>query len=693
MTEIDLSGIFTSCSGAYSALNIPSSGTVFLNGTYQLTQSNQSIDFDDRFSSNWKRGNKITFTYARPEEPATEYFYPVIGVSYILSTTYDFKSRLDVSVGCVLALLQRRTPSDLGICVEIGNQVDVATAAIELLKAAGVPSDGSDTFVDGINQIDTSSFTNLLSAATIVNPVPVAQGQSIIDAASQLVAPYGCFFYQANNGLVRLTRWSDFSAKGLILSKRARDLHVYRRNGSIDSMIKKLVAKYNVLQVCQEFGTQEQETITGNTRTTVEILRDDVNRQILRTTREYRTVGASEALVSKTTETSVYEPEPAESQALVRVGQALPNSECYPIDRGRLLTKTTETVIDNSLYLQNWLSAKNIAGQVGGSGFPSTFTKALGDPDPEFPIAGVNTTQITTETWTYESETKIIRTIEVQVPQGEIVPLSGDLKLGQTDGRAAATDRDPNVFTISRLTTETYTKSDDACEGWKQTIEVREASYANEPEVVNRQAPDQTTVLEDVLGNAYLLVQTEFITNNNQSEPNPETFPAQINIASQEVELIYGSDNPNYPFDVVETVFLGEYFTYPQEEIEKLGAQMMDINNGRIMGMMMADSPFEVDVDCWDVISPMNFVKVIEPYRDLASVFVVDSPSITISPTETVVGWLGIYLGAQDDDSVINDKTNLTFTRSPNVPPSDKEAITIPSLSLIAENSINIGEE
>lgn len=691
--NLDLSGYFNVGNATYSALQIPTGGISYITGQITFKQTNDTINFDDRFNPIWNRGRQITITYRNPDNPTVDFTrYPVIGTTYITSSSYDFKSTLVLNVGCILALLNKLTPQDLGVCIEIGVGSSVSVAVKALIESAGVDA----------SLIDDTSFDALLSLPQLVQPLTVEQGQSILDLASRLAGQHGTFFCQDNEGMIRCFLWNDFTNKAKLFSKSARDMHAYERSGSLDTRTKTIVLTHNDAIICTESPTQSQSTITGNQRTDVEITRDDVNRQMLRTTREFRRVSAASPfiLVSKVVETSTYEPEPPESSGVVRVGQAEANGTCYPEDKGRLLSRITETRIDNTEYIESWDRWKASTGEVGASGTPSVFSKlgGLTDPDGDFLISGYNAIQNVTETWQYVSENEYVFTTQSDIPFAVAVPIWGDRKAGLSgaDPRTPITESfDPNNTIPYEIDRIIYTRNDDACKGWKTTQEKFELTTTNDPDLIEAAKAyisGPVNILQQLYEKSQLLVATEIKTENNQSEPSPDTYPPERNVALDEVETIIGEAldavSTNFPLDVVQRVFLGDYNTYPYAEIIKIGSSIMDYENGRILGIQMADSPFAMRRECWTDFLPVFLAKIIEPYSlaggEVASIFAADSPSISISPTETVIGFQGVFLGQQTDPVIVNSPTNFDYVKSANQPPSGVQPQSVPSINLTA---------
>lgn len=688
-----VTGLVSVMSGTYSALTLPTGGMSIVTGNLTLIQASGALDLDDRYNTAFNRGNKIEARYTNPDTLVSTLF-PVIGTTYIRSTRYDMQSTLAIDITCILGLLQRVTPRDLGVCINLGVGVDISTAVRSLIEAAGVPN----------AQIDTASFDNLLALPQIVQPKTVDQGQSVLDLAAELAGQHGTFFCQTNTGQIKCFRWNDLSNKAKLFSKRARDLHSYKRYGSMEKRIKTYIATHSEAIVCTELTNQTQDSLVGNLRTDVRITRNDATRTITTVTREYRVLNFdpySETLVRRVTEQAVYEPEPAESQAVVRLGQAQANGECFPQDRARLLSKTITEEISNAEYLKAYLDYLDQAADAEGNGAPNTILPSAGLADFEF-VAGVNVNQTTSETWSYNSDTEIIRTVEVFAPRGYVVPILGDLK-GKTDfstePRATPTpvingDFDPNVFVPLVTDTEIYTRSDNACKGWKRTRQRFEAAWSNSANDIATAFENKTITFEDSFGEAQVLVVTNDEKEYNVSEPSPDSYPPATNVVDQEVEKIYGGslNDAAYPFDTVKRQFLGQFFNFSPTEITKIGQFSMDHNNGRMMGYTMADSVFAMTQDCWEDYVPFFLCKIEEPYRAVASIYAADTPSITLSPTEAIVSWLGVFLGVQDPITV--SATDFTYSKTgTNLPLSDEEAPVFPGPAAIEAFFSDLAEE
>lgn len=660
ISPIDITGLVTSVSGTYSSLSVPDSGISMMTGSIQLTQASQSFDFDDRFNEIWNRGIRLKITYQDPLT-STIYNYPVVGTSYITGSTYDFQSTLTLEIGCILSLLNFRTPRDLGVCVEIGSQVDVSFALIEILKAAGVYE----------SLIDVDSFNNLLPAPKLIQPLTLQQGESILEVASKLAGQHGTFIYQTNSGIVRLSDWKRLDSKAILFSKPSRELHAFSRNANSESKVKRLILTYNEQSICSDPTTTVQEITQNDIRTTVTVTRNNTNRTVTRTTQEFRTFEGTESLISTSTEVSTYEPETTASATAVRIGNALPNSECYPNDPGRLLTKSTTVVTDNTNILSSWASVKATAIEA-----------------TNFNVSGVITSKLTEEVWSYPSDNVYSRQITIFRPKGYVVPIIGDRAYRRTGDPGFADDIDPTELVIEEQISEYWEKTDDACVNWRYTRQKFINQYADQPEIVAERAKDTGVTLQTIADEAFLLVPVEQEILNNASEPSVDTFPPKDAIGTSEREIILGTDNgtgegvtfgSNYGLDVLETKFLGDFFNFPESEIQLIGQQYMDMRNNRKLAISMADSPFATKFECWEDFVPLFRCKIIEPYKtDRAGIYIADTPTITITPEETVVGWLGIFQGFNTN---LNNPTDVTFIKTVNQPTTDVDVFLPPSVN------------
>lgn len=698
MDADNISGIVNSTTAAYSSLTLPGSGVSYINGTINLRQNAETFDFDDRFNTKWRRGNRIIYTYTDPDDQSsTSYRYPIIGETYILTSLYDFKSSLTLQTGCILALLNTLTASDLGICIDIAQEAPISTSVINLLLAAGVPT----------AQLDTTSFNNLLTQPKLVEPLSVPSNQSIIDVAARLAGRHGCFFCQDSNGIVKCYLWNDVARKPRLISKRAKDLHSYKRQGSVTKKIKTFFATYNEA-VITEIEDETSTTIEkeGGNSTRVDTVRDNDNRTITTTTREYRTsftsgdalTGNPLILVSRTIVISNYEPEPSSSANLVKTGQVNSTGECFPEDRARITSRTTEIQIDNSEYVKSWVNSLTTASQTGRSNKPNP--NSLSDPvlDNEWllfnGLQGYKAAQIIEENWDYVSENEINYTLQAKSPIAYAVPIWGDqgYNLASSDPRLAGGDPlaglDSEEEIVIREIKEKYVKKNPFSDRWELTREETQIAFFDSQENIISALANESNAIVDVYNLSKELVPVNTTFNNNTS-PSIETFPPSRDVGANEITIVAGEplDTPLvsqvFPLDVIRREFLGDYFNYSYSEILKNIKFSMDFSNGRVLGVVMADSPFIIPFDLWEEVVPFFLCKVIEPYENFASIFVADTPSITLTATETVMAWLGSFLGYQTNQSEIDDLGDFSFTKVPNIqPPSDPEAQSIPSINI-----------
>ena len=663
VAEIDITANVTNMNGTYDSVNIPQSGISVVSGALTLTQTNTSFDFDDRYNENLSRGVLVETNYTDPVTNIT-YPYPVIGRLYIKNSKYNFDSQLTLGLTCILGLLHYRTPRDLGICIEFGSGVDVAVVVSNLLQAAGVP----------IANIDSASFTNLLGTSQLLEPLPVDQGSSIIDMASKLCAQHGTVMFQNNSGNVKLVDFKDLTDKAILFSKDSRDMHLFERNSAVESKVKQLILNYTEVESCDDTGDKDTETISGASRFTVFKTFDTANRVVTTDTDEFYTFQAVETQVQETTVTETFELEPSESATLVRIGQSLPNGECYPVDPGRLLTRVTEIFQDNSAIMEVYNSSR----------------AAASSPGPAPGLVGVQTFSITTETWNYVSDIFIQQIIEEKVPVGYAIPLSGDLSFGRGVGTFTALD--PNTLITFRVITNDYRKTDDICTNWSLLSKTQVNQYVEKPEYVTERAKDLGVTLQTIYDEAVgILIETEREFSANVGEPSPPRWITEVSTGRRDFQIIFGTDlgtgtpgsGIGYGFDVIDTVFLGEFSGWNTTDIQNTGKQIMRFRNGRILGIQMADSPFAMDFDCWPDFAPMFMAKVQEPYkRDRAGIFIGDSPTVTLTPTETICGFLGIFLG---ENTNLNDPFDVSFIQTNTLPTVDVNVFTPPTATSLGE--------
>jgi hypothetical protein len=181
---LDCTRALKSVDGGYS--HYDSTGLILINASLVL---GRALDFnenlDDRSNPRWARGNIINLYIANSSSQLVA--APIIGYLYILKAEFDGISQLKIEAGCILNLLNFRTPAGDGACFDLEQSVDLNTIASKLLNKAGAGS----------------KWAGSLNGAPLPVPLPKLSNESYIQLFGKLCWS-NCFVaYQDNLGMIR----------------------------------------------------------------------------------------------------------------------------------------------------------------------------------------------------------------------------------------------------------------------------------------------------------------------------------------------------------------------------------------------------------------------------------------------------------------------------------------------------------
>lgn len=188
---LDCTRALKSVDGGFS--HYDSTGLILISASLVL---GRALDFnenlDDRSNPRWARGNIINLYIANSSGQLVA--APIIGYLYILKAEFDGISQLKIEAGCILNLLNFRTPAGDGACFDLGESVDLNTIAVKLLNKAGAGG----------------RWAGSLSGAPLVVPLPKLSNESYIQLFGKLCWVNGFVAYQNNVGLIRTKKVDRF---------------------------------------------------------------------------------------------------------------------------------------------------------------------------------------------------------------------------------------------------------------------------------------------------------------------------------------------------------------------------------------------------------------------------------------------------------------------------------------------------
>ena len=601
---VDFTAEFTGAQGNYSSIDIPVNGLCLITGNIQLTyDENTTQDFDCRFNNFWSRGKKITITNEGRK-------IPVLGETYIINVSYDMKSSLDITVGCKLALNNRTTAGNQGICIEFGAESSVGDVALEMLYGLGFTRE---------NDIDASGFFEI-NNNKLIEPLVLPESQTIIQTVANLVAQYGRVLMQRADGqIICRDIVSDSEYLSVNDISQTQD---YARSGMPEQVFRKIDFFYQKAEPFDPISGVSNSIRSGDIIVNTNYQRDKDARTTTSTIEEYRDLGGgNQTLVNKITETATYESQPTTATVVQRNGQVIEIAKCFPDDQARILTKTTVIDSDNTEYLKAYFAYQNTAD------IPNSKS-----------ISGTITSNRTTETYTY-SPTLITKTTEVTEPIAIAVPIVGDLTLGRSGGNQI-TQIDPETFIVSDLIIESWAKSQ--TKGFEATY--TRTLYRNRNKVsaeeLSARVADVSQNLQSIFDEALELVPLEHEVQFNQSFPQTETFQYRTQINTEPFSFTIGDQTD---LGATKQIDLGTYYEPDVAQLRKYAEFITKIYNGRSFGMQVGVWLFDIDQNNWFEFTPGARTKVQE--GTFGSVFVVDSPAIVIQGEEAIVSYTGLFIG------------------------------------------------
>lgn len=192
-----------------------STGLILISASLVL---GRALDFnenlDDRSNPRWARGNIINLYIANSSGQLVA--APIIGYLYILKAEFDGISQLKIEAGCILNLLNFRTPAGDGACFDLGESVDLNTIAVKLLNKAGAGG----------------RWAGSLSGAPLLVPLPKLSNESYIQLFGKLCWVNGFVAYQDNNGFIKAKKVDRFPYAIKSLQVGVDDVRYERLSGA-----------------------------------------------------------------------------------------------------------------------------------------------------------------------------------------------------------------------------------------------------------------------------------------------------------------------------------------------------------------------------------------------------------------------------------------------------------------------------
>lgn len=342
----DVSSMLIHASGQYS--QISESGLIIITAKFELAQTiGSTFVLDDRFNP-IQRGTKLTLMYNGS-------LCPVLGTTFVDSTSYDIKERiLTINATCLLGLCNALTTSDLGLCVGINSTTNYDLACSQLLQKARIqPASISLAFGAGQLQLQQHIF--------------LSDSDSFVKLAGTLAYSMDRCLYQGNDGIIRSFQVKQ-AASALILNTSINEMYTYDRlpeqQQPPDTIrvrgqtIKKEPYKTGVIETSALGYPTLKITRTGRT---IQTITSSYGSPASIAPTFYGEGAAGTAfgniVAQRTITVETYESEPTIANSVfdAELGQ------CVPVDTGRLVSRVTYEYAPNAAafeaYWQNSIEA------------------------------------------------------------------------------------------------------------------------------------------------------------------------------------------------------------------------------------------------------------------------------------------------------------------------------------------------
>lgn len=600
LNSIEFTNFLDSFQLSYSSADI-TSGISYITGTIRLTRpyTEKTISLDPRFANaQFTPGAAIKLTKNNTTLP--------LGSLYVINSNYDFKTSLTLDVGCLLATKNNKTSEQLAICIEYGAKEPIGNTIVSILLAAGIKK-------DEINIKDFSHLNNYF----LIEPLILDPTTPILSSAAALAGQFGTLLYTDIEGKIALKNLLVKNEQYWLQEQQENSI-VYTISSQPEQAVGQINLTYNKVSPVSIFGTTSNLVKNGEIEVSSNIVRDDVERTVTTTIKEYRNA----ALVQTTTIFAEYE---TQNTTPIRDGSIIDGNQCYPQKQSRLLKKTTITKSDNTEVLKNWLAYKQKAAN------PTTYS-----------VSGVITSAKKIETYDYGLTSFTYTSNEFQ-PAAKVVPIIGDAAFESSN--LTLVNIDPLVEISSRKITENYIKNLETASLFTVSKTEYVLDSLIDPTAIKANALVASYALQDVYNESTKLRPISNEILYNQSLPDFETYDENQEIASELKTIKIGDLNLNV--GISETLSLGDYGNPDTALIKDIGENVFSFKNGRIFGCLAG---FKLDQpELWPMYTPFALVKIKEQ-NGYNFVYKIDSPAVIYSETELTSSFSGSLLGTTESN-------------------------------------------
>lgn len=172
-----------SADGGYS--HHDQSGLLLISATFILGRAfGFTESLDDRTNPRWATGQKIQFFI---DKSGGLELCPILGTLYILNSEYDGIKELKIEAGCILSLLNYRTPAGEGACFSLGASTSPDAIGLKLLQKVGI-----------------QGFNGSIGGASLSVPLQKLTNESYLGLFGKLCWVNHRVAYQDRNGAIQV---------------------------------------------------------------------------------------------------------------------------------------------------------------------------------------------------------------------------------------------------------------------------------------------------------------------------------------------------------------------------------------------------------------------------------------------------------------------------------------------------------
>ncbi|MEW5857374.1 MAG: hypothetical protein AB1861_08335 [Cyanobacteriota bacterium] len=519
-------------------------GLSLISATFVLGKAFEfSENLDDRINSRWARGNLIIVSVANSLGVLMR--APVLGQLYILESRYDENSReLTIEAGCILSLLNFRSPSGEGICFSLGNTTSLTSIASKLLQKAGVPG-----------------FAGAIAGAGLSVPLSKLSNESYIQLFGKICWANGQIAYQDNYGQIRVkpvSRLPPTLISGSVYSNAVK----YERLSGAEAPCEKIVVTGTLLKAekpkdAVKVITEEYGPVSlidpSSTQTSLILVERTIYTEKLnppaRTITKETEKSQARALLNPERYAKDSSMMFAEIKLEKHFYEAVPNGgagtvKCTDPDEGRLIKSIIETRQCAEICLREWLA--NQPEEIAVSDRDRLILASRIVITYEYPSPVPNLEDVLPGSITALNNARraMVVTTETSECQGTILP--GDFSMEDSYGGntiSAPIPSDAKFLTKSEIKTETWTEFRPG--DWEKktrTYQVLAKAYPEvaerlEENLVEQSEGNEVLVLNAKLSMVPLSTEIERSNSGQAQPPAPERFPPEFIIVEKPVRV------------------------------------------------------------------------------------------------------------------------------------------------------------